>query len=123
MVDDLDMPVEVIGMPIVREADGLALSSRNVRLSPEARSNALALPRALKAAGALIAEGERRARASKQRVLRHLEASGGSVDYVALVDAHSLAPVDAMIDGPLLVALAVWYGDVRLIDNRKFLPR
>jgi pantoate--beta-alanine ligase len=118
MASDLDMAVEVVGMPIVREQDGLALSSRNVRLSPDARQRALALTHSLEFAAERVAEGERRSSWLKAAVLERLVASQGAVDYIALVDPETLIAVEGEITGAILMALAVSYGDVRLIDNR-----
>ena len=118
MVSDLDMPVEVIGMPIVREDDGLALSSRNVRLSSDARQRALALVQCLEWAAQRVAKGERRSAWLASTVRERLVASGGHVDYIALVDPGTLDEVEAEITGEILMALAVTYDDVRLIDNR-----
>ena len=118
MVSDLDMPIEVVGMPIVREHDGLALSSRNVRLSTDARQRALALVQSLEFAAQQVASGERRSAWLQSALRERLVASGGLVDYIALVDPETLEKVPAEITGPLLIALAVNYDDVRLIDNR-----
>lgn len=116
MVADLGLPVEIVGVPTVREGDGLALSSRNAYLSPEERQQALALPRALEAARAAIKSGTpvfevlHEARAS-------LHDSGFSrVDYFALVDAATLEPLDETGGDMRLIAAAV-IGTTRLIDN------
>ncbi|MGB0591951.1 MAG: pantoate--beta-alanine ligase [Myxococcota bacterium] len=120
MVSDLDMAVEVVGMPIVREHDGLALSSRNVRLSSDARQRALALVQSLEFAAEQIASGERRSAWLKSAIQQRLSASGGDVDYIAVVDPDTLLPVEGEITQAILIALAVTYDDVRLIDNRVF---
>lgn len=122
MVRDLNVPVEIIGHPTVREADGLAMSSRNVRLTPEHRADAPRIQRALTAAAQLLRTGER----SAERVLDaartwlaqspHLK-----IDYLALVDAETLQPV-ATITRPATLATAVFYGDVRLIDHVALQP-
>ena len=119
MVEDLNIPIEIVGMPIVREEDGLALSSRNVRLSPDERRRALALPQSLDQAALSVAQGLREVATLREGLEHSLEASGGQVDYVALVDAETLRPLEGRLEGNLLVALAVNYGDVRLIDNRE----
>jgi pantoate--beta-alanine ligase len=114
MVRDLDMPVRIEVLPTVREPDGLALSSRNVRLSPADRARALGLSRALRAAGDAVAGGERDADRVRAAALEAL----GDVDaeYLAIVDPDSFAPVTD-IAAPALVAVAAQVGPVRLIDN------
>ena len=114
MVADLDMPIEIQGVPTQREDDGLALSSRNAYLMPEDRARAIALPRALGAAAKTIGEGGDREAALAQ-AQDSLAAAGFEVDYVALVDAESLA---APIDGrPMRLLAAARIGGTRLIDN------
>ncbi|WP_313536771.1 pantoate--beta-alanine ligase [Sphingomonas sp.] len=114
MVADLDMPIEIQGVPTQREDDGLALSSRNAYLMPEDRARAVALPRALGAAAKTIGEGGDREAALAQ-AQESLTAAGFEVDYVALVDAESLA---APIDGrPMRLLAAARIGGTRLIDN------
>lgn len=117
MAADLDMPVEVIGCPLVREADGLAMSSRNAYLEPDDRRAAAILSRALHEAAAEIANGERDAD-SVHRVLAGLIATEPRVqlDYAEVVDAHDLTPVTE-ITGDVLVAVAANVGRARLIDN------
>ena len=117
MVRDLNTRTQIVPCPIVREADGLAMSSRNVRLSPEARVQAPALHRALRAARAAVDAGERSSEAVEELVRRTLaEAPLGDIDYVEIVGADDLAPMTTMC-GTCLIALAVRFGDVRLIDN------
>ncbi len=117
MARDLNLGVEIVPCAIVREADGLALSSRNVYLTPEQRQQAVALSRALQAAEALVAGGERRTEAIEAAVRQVLaEAPLGEVDYVALVDAEGLTPVES-VESAVLLALAVRFGKTRLIDN------
>jgi len=117
MARDLNLGVEIVPCAIVREADGLALSSRNVYLTPEQRQQAVALSRALQAAEALVAGGERRTEAIEAAVRQVLaEAPLGEVDYVALVDAEGLTPVES-VESAVLLALAVRFGRTRLIDN------
>jgi len=114
MVADLDMPIEIQGVPTQREDDGLALSSRNAYLMPEDRARAVALPRALGAAAKTIGEGGDREAALAQ-AQDSLTAAGFEVDYVALVDAESLA---APIEGrPMRLLAAARIGGTRLIDN------
>ena len=114
MVRDLDMPMRIDVLPTVREHDGLALSSRNVRLSPTDRPRAVGLSRALLAARAAVAAGERDPVRVRTAALPHL----GDVDaeYLALVDPSSFAEVD-IIDRPTLAVIAARVGPVRLIDN------
>jgi pantoate--beta-alanine ligase len=115
MARDLDLDVEVVGMPIVREADGLALSSRNALLGAEERGRALALSRALFAARDRAARGERDAAALAAEARRAIEAAGARVDYVEVVHPETLAPVAAAAGARMLVAAFV--GSTRLIDN------
>lgn len=117
MAADLDLPVEVVGCPLVREADGLAMSSRNAYLEPDDRRAAGILSRALHEAAAEIVNGERNAD-SVHRVLAGLVATEPRVqlDYAEVVDAHDLTPVTE-IDGDVLVAVAANVGRARLIDN------
>ena len=117
MVADLAIPTEIVVCPTVREADGLALSSRNVRLSPAQRQAATALYRALALAQTLYGAGERDAAVLRARMGAVLaEAPGGEVDYVSVADPTTLAECDRL-EGPALVSLAVRFGAVRLIDN------
>lgn len=116
MVRDLDFPVKIHIAPIVREADGLAMSSRNVRLSSEQRTTALALNRGLRLAEKLCREGDRSAASLRQAVVDLLERAGAEIDYVELTDCETLQPVD-VVKRPTLLALAVRVGKVRLIDN------
>lgn len=119
MVRDLNIRVEIVPCPIVREEDGLAMSSRNVRLTPEARAQAPALHRALQAARAAVEKGERSA-AALERIVRAVlaEAPLGEIDYVEIVRADDLTAVNT-IAGACLIAVAVRFGGVRLIDNVK----
>ena len=116
LVRDLDMPVSVEICPTVREADGLAMSSRNVRLDPAARRRAPALARALHAVEASVAEGERDAARALAAGAPILAEAGITPEYFAAVSANTLEPV-AQLDGETLVAIAAKLGDVRLIDN------
>ncbi len=117
MVADLDVPIEVRVCPIVREPDGLAMSSRNAYLSPDARQRALVLWKSLCLAGELVEQGERGAQAIAERMRQVIEmAEDAKIDYIALADPDTLEPVDA-VEGPTLVALAVNIDGTRLIDN------
>lgn len=117
MVRDLNMPVELVGCPIVREPDGLAMSSRNRYLSVEERRQALAISRGLMAAGTLAEQGECRAEKllGAVRSVVHREPAVRE-DYVELVDAETLLPLENAQRGGLL-AVAAYVGTTRLIDN------
>jgi pantoate--beta-alanine ligase len=119
MVRDLNVPVEVRVCPIVREADGLALSSRNEYLEAEERQRAAVLHRTLTEARRRIEEGERDAAAIRRRMAEQIAGVRGAVlDYAAVVDADSLEDLAAIVAGrPVLLALAVKFGGARLIDN------
>lgn len=117
MVKDLHMDVEVLGHPIVRESDGLALSSRNVYLTSEQRQEALRLSQSLREAQTLIQSGERRSDVILKRVREILKAGKDMrIDYAELRHPETLEEV-SRIDGPTLLALAVFLGTTRLIDN------
>ncbi len=117
MAEDLDMGIEVVGAPIVREGDGLAMSSRNVYLRGAERTAARVLSRALGAARDAVATGERHAAAVCARAQAVLATEPlARVEYLELVDAETLEPIDHL-DRPALLALAVFIGRTRLIDN------
>jgi len=116
MVADLEMPVRVEVAPIVREADGLALSSRNVYLSADERARALALSRALEKGRALLAAGETDAEVLRAAVRREMEAAGLEVEYADVVDADTLEPVERAASGAVCL-VAARSGATRLIDN------
>jgi pantoate--beta-alanine ligase len=117
MVRDLHLSVTIVPGPTIREADGLAMSSRNAYLSPEERKAATVLHRALCAAETAIAEGERRGNAVRQRMRKILEAEPlARTEYAEVVDADTFQPV-ADLRGPLVLPLAVRIGGTRLIDN------
>ena len=122
MTEDLNMEIGITGAPIVREEDGLAMSSRNTYLTAEERRSALSLSRSLDLAGEMIGNGEtdagKVAQNMEQLILSH---PGTRIDYVKPCDPETLEKVDT-IRGPLLVALAVRIGRTRLIDNRIFHP-
>ena len=113
---DLDIPVDVVGCPIVREPDGLALSSRNRYLSAEERARALGIVRGLRAAYDAWERGEREPESLRNAAVELVDASFDRVDYVAAVDAESLQPSGAAA-GRLLIAVAAHLGSTRLIDN------
>ncbi len=117
MVTDLSMPMEIVGMPIVREADGLAMSSRNAYLSEEQRQSALCLHRSIVIARKLFSDGERSADAIKKAVLETIgQESLIMVEYIELRDGNSLEEQE-IVDNATLLALAVKTGQTRLIDN------
>lgn len=117
MVRDLNMNVEVIGCPIVREEDGLAKSSRNTYLSPAEREAALVLSRAVREGQRLMKEGERDAKAILGAMRAIIEAEPlARIDYVEMVSWDGIKPVD-VADSSVLVAMAVYIGKTRLIDN------
>ncbi len=119
MATDLRFAVTVVGVPIERDTDGLALSSRNAYLSPEERVQARSIPRALSRAWTAFCGGERRAGALRELVLGEVRPVAASIDYVALADPATLAVFDDLAGLPeqALLALALRVGKTRLIDN------
>ena len=116
MVADLNIPVQIVGIPTVRETDGLALSSRNVYLSPDERARAVALPKALAATRHAILAGAELPAALEEAKTALREAGFSRVDYLALVDAATLEPLNRAAGEMRLIAAAV-IGTTRLIDN------
>ncbi len=117
MVRDLDWPVEIVSVPTVREADGLALSSRNGYLTPEDRRQALALSRALDAAHQVWRGGETRAAVIEERMRQELQGEPKvTVEYISIVEPETLAPVTTATP-QTVVAIAARVGGTRLIDN------
>jgi pantoate--beta-alanine ligase len=117
MARDLDVPVEIAIRPIVREPDGLAMSSRNRYLTPEARRNATILFRTLEMVRERVEAGERRSAVLIAAAKAMIESvPGATIDYVSIVDWEDLEPLEEM-QGEVLVALAVFFGTTRLIDN------
>jgi len=121
MHHDLALPGEIIGCPTVRDMDGLALSSRNVRLSGEERERARSLPRAIAAVTAAVARGETDVDRLEVAALAELDGAGVEVDYLALVDGSSLEPLQALSHGARLL-IAAHVGEIRLIDNAAVNP-
>ncbi|MCX8071124.1 MAG: pantoate--beta-alanine ligase [Candidatus Binatia bacterium] len=122
MVRDLNFDVEIIAGPIVREADGLAMSSRNAYLTPEERQAARVIPESLAEARRAFAAGESSAERLREIVIRRLSAEPRArVDYVEVVDAETLQPVTA-IERAALLAIAAFFGRTRLIDNCVLAP-
>lgn len=118
MIRDLNMQVEVIGVPTVREADGLAMSSRNAYLSQDDRKTASSLYTVLKHAESLALTGTVTPKTIESEMFSLISSlPNATVDYIALVDPETLLPVEAFEDRPILVALAVRIGKTRLIDN------
>jgi pantoate--beta-alanine ligase len=122
MVADLDLPVAIEVVPTVREPDGLAMSSRNVRLDAGERERAVALSRALTAAGDALGEGERDAARLRESALAAMALYAVEPEYLALVDPDTFSAVDT-VNGRVLVAVAARVGDTRLIDNALFQTR
>jgi pantoate--beta-alanine ligase len=117
MVRDLDWPIEIVAVPTIREADGLALSSRNSYLSPSERERAVLLSRSLHRAHLAWQAGERRASAIEATMRQVLDPQPEVVvEYIAIVEPHALAPV-AKVDSSTIVAIAARVGETRLIDN------
>ncbi len=120
MTTDLNLPVDIVGVPTIREPDGLAMSSRNVFLSPEERQRSTSIHRALVTARDMVQRGETDAVAVRNEMLHILEAAQGRVDYVAVVHPQSLVELE-VIQGQAHAALAVFFGATRLIDNMRLL--
>ena len=116
LVRDLDVPVEIVGVPTVREPDGLAMSSRNVHLKGADRERALGLSRALRAAAETARNGERDATAVRGAALAAMQPYGIEPEYLELVEPDSFVPV-SRIEGDVLIAVAARVGTTRLIDN------
>ena len=120
MVQDLNMDLEVIGMPTTREQDGLAMSSRNIYLTPDERVSALSLSRSLKLAKGLYEQGERDAVKMIGEVRKHIESRAyTTIDYVQICDTTTMKDV-VLLDGESVLAMAVRVGKTRLIDNYVF---
>jgi pantoate--beta-alanine ligase len=117
MVLDLNFDIEIIGVPTVREDDGLAMSSRNAYLTTDQRSSAICLFKALLNASSMVKSGEKKASVIIKKTIEYIDAYNDTrIDYVTLCDPVTLEDVDS-IDGPVLMALAVFIGKTRLIDN------
>ncbi|MGN0149047.1 MAG: pantoate--beta-alanine ligase [Clostridia bacterium] len=117
MVEDLDMDIKINGCPIVREADGLAKSSRNTYLSPEERQAALILSKTIAVGRELVKNGEKDAKKIVAQMIKNIETEPlAKIDYVKIVDALTMQQIDNL-DRPALCAMAVYIGKTRLIDN------
>jgi len=124
MAADLHLPVEIVGAPIVREPDGLAMSSRNAYLTADERRRAPALNAALSWAAEEVRRGPAVVGALQDELTRRIVAAGGEPDYVRIVDEQSLDDLgpDTAVDRPVRAAVAVSFGRTRLIDNRRLAP-
>lgn len=121
MVKDLNMGIEIVGMPILREDDGLAMSSRNAYLSLDARIRALCLHQALCRAKSLAGAGETSIAALQDEMAAIIEAAKGKTDYIELRDTETLESLESL-DRPAVAALAVYIDQCRLIDNMRIFP-
>ena len=120
MVKDLNFGTMIVSCPIVREPDGLAMSSRNLYLSPEERKAALSVSRSLSGAKELMRNGEKNAVKIRETIVAGISAEPlARIDYAEIVDSADLRPVEK-IDKPVLAAVAVYFGKTRLIDNFTF---
>jgi len=117
MTTDLNMPIEIVSCPIVREPDGLAMSSRNAYLTPDERAQVPILCEALTIAKNLISSGETKSAIIKEKIISILNSKNlAIIDYVEIVDFHTFREIET-ITPPTLIALAVKFGNTRLIDN------
>ena len=117
MVSDLNMNLEIVGVPTVREPDGLTMSSRNIHLNPKERKAALVLWKALCLAQELWDKGERSGECLRREMTSLIESEPlAKIDYISVADAETLEELEE-IDRPAVVSMAVWIGKTRLIDN------
>ena len=122
MVSELDFDIEIIGVDTIRHDDGLAMSSRNVRLTPEQRASAPVIYRALTSARHAVATGINDARAIEEMITQEIQTEPlCTVEYVSLVRRDNLSSISTMTEDSV-VCVAVWFGDVRLIDNIELTP-
>jgi pantoate--beta-alanine ligase len=118
MTRDLNFPIEIVVCPIVREADGIAMSSRNVYLNPAERQAATVLSRALWAAEAAYAGGERKAESLRALLQKTIKAEPlANLQYASCADPESLQEIEGIVSSRALLSLAVYFGKTRLIDN------
>ena len=118
MVRDLDMPVRIVAAPTEREADGLAMSSRNRYLAPEDRARARVISEALRRAQALVVAGEYQAAVLLAAATRQLaDETAFRLQYITIVDRETMRPVDKVTRGSSVIAVAGFLGETRLIDN------
>ncbi|KAK9020469.1 hypothetical protein V6N11_010493 [Hibiscus sabdariffa] len=116
MVRDLDFAIEIVGSEVMRDNDGLALSSRNVHLSAEEREKALSISKSLLKAKSGAKDGQVKCRELKDLAILTITQAGGRIDYAEIVDQESLEAVEE-INSPVVFCIAAWFGKVRLIDN------
>jgi pantoate--beta-alanine ligase len=116
MAADLNFDVEIVVAPLIRESDGLALSSRNKYLSPEERKNALSIHKSLLEAKSAVERGECSAAKLAESAVSRISRAGGRIDYVEIVDPDTLKPL-LEIDGEAVMLIAARFGETRLIDN------
>ncbi|KAJ6403801.1 hypothetical protein OIU84_012079 [Salix udensis] len=116
MVRDLDFSIRIIGAEILRDNDGLAMSSRNVHLSAEERGKALSISRSLLGVKSAAENGHINCRELRDSVIQAVSEAGGKIDYAEIVDQESLQAVEE-INSPVVFCIAAWFGKVRLIDN------
>ncbi|KAK9733867.1 hypothetical protein RND81_04G098000 [Saponaria officinalis] len=116
MVRDLDFSVQIIGSEIMREDDGLAMSSRNVYLSSEERQKALSINKSLSKAKHSVAQGLIKCKELRESLILAVEEAGGKVDYAEIVDQQSLEAVEE-VKSPVVFCVAAWFGKARLLDN------
>lgn len=121
MVRDLDFGIKVIGSDLVRDPDGLAMSSRNVRLSPAERQKALSISRSLAEAKVAVEKGQINCKELRNSVIQSIQEGSGVIDYAEIVDQESLEAVEE-IKRPVVFCIAAWFGKVRLIDNMEISP-
>ncbi len=121
MVADLNVPVQILSLPTVRDTDGLALSSRNVYLQPDQRTRAVALSKSISDVLARVARGERRVEPLVAAAVQILTASVDRIDYVEIRDATTLLPL-VVLDRPAILVVAAFLGTTRLIDNGRLDP-
>lgn len=116
LVQDLNFDIQIIACPIVREEDGLAISSRNKYLNPKQRKESTVLYRSLQLAKKLIQEGERECFQITKAMAELIHTKDCKIDYIEIVETHALQPIER-IKGRFMIALAVYFGEARLIDN------
>ncbi|CAN6486261.1 unnamed protein product [Victoria cruziana] len=116
MVRDLNFPINIIGSELVRDEDGLAMSSRNVHLSPEQREKALSISRSLLKAKIDVQRGQTSVTELRNSIIKSISEAGGRIDYAEVVDQENLETVEE-VRGPVVICIAAWFGNVRLIDN------
>lgn len=123
MTGDLNLQIQIIAAPIVREKDGLAMSSRNAKLSPEERARAKAISESLSIASEMVSSGKENADIIISSVRRHIESTNmAKIDYIKICCPDTLKDIEK-IEKPSILAIAVFFGSIRLIDNAILLPK